>query len=296
MKLSKIYCNFPRKFRTVVFNEGLNVIKGTIQNPEAKDRDTHNLGKTLFAQVIDFCLIRGRDAEFFLFKEATRFEDFVFFLEIKKPNGQYVTIRRSVNESSKCAFKTHDDRNQNFVDLDEVGWDHWSQPFETSRKILDGILDLDVLGSASYRQAVSYSLRSQRDYDEPFKLAKFAGAHSDWKPFLSHILGFNGSDVEKGYVLEQEISKLESEERLLIARASGITDPDQLRGQLEIAEQSVRTIEDEINKFDFSPGDRRITKTLVNDIDAGIVELNELRYSLRSDKERIESALGFACQ
>lgn len=291
MKLSKIYSNFPKLFQTVKFNEGLNVVLGHVIHAKVRDKDTHNLGKTLFAEVIDFCLLKKRDADSFLFKQP-QFEDFVFYLEIRTHTGEYVTVRRSVNEPSKGAFKKHAKKNQDFSELDEKFWDHWNLPFESSKEVLDGILDLTVLKPWSFRQAVSYSLRSQRDYDEPFKLAKFAGSHSEWKPFLSHILGFDGKAVARGYELEEAISKLEGHEKSLIARASGVADSDQLRGQIEIVQQEVSAIEQELEKFDFSPEDKRVTRDLVADIDGRIVDLNEERYSLESDKAKIESALG----
>lgn len=291
MKLSKLYSNFPKLFHTIRFNEGLNVVLGKITNPAARDKDTHNLGKTLFAQVIDFCLMKGKTPDFFLFKH-NQFEDFVFFLELRTHNGEYLTIRRSVKEGSKGSFKRHATPNQDFTDEAESEWDHWLQPFEASRKLLDGILDLTVLTPWSFRQSVSYSLRSQKDYDEPFKLAKFAGSHSEWKPFLAHILGFDGQVVANGYQVEEELGQLELEEKQLLSRASGIEDVDQLRGQIQIVEQEVKGIEDEIEQFDFSPADERTTRALVSELDNQIVQLNETRYSLASDKARIESALG----
>lgn len=291
MKLVKLYSNYPKKFRTVVFRDGFNVVLGRVKNPKARDKDTHNLGKTLFAQVIDFCLLKGKDSGFFLFKHD-HFEDFVFFLELKTHSGDYVTVRRSVKVGSKASFKRHDTPNQDFSELPEQEWDHWLLAFEASRQMLDGILDLTVLKPWTYRNAVSYSLRSQKDYDEPFKLAKFVGTHAEWKPFLAHILGFNGEVVATGYQIEDALSKLIAEERQFLARSSGIEDIDQLRGQIQIIEKDVKTIENELDKFDFSPADERTTRALVSDIDARIVELNETRYSLASDKARIESALG----
>ena len=291
MKLIKLYSNFPRKFRTVLFRDGLNVVLGSIKNPAARDKDTHNLGKTLFAQIIDFCLLKGKDPGFFLFKHI-QFQDFAFFLELRTHKGEYVTIRRTVNEASKGSFKRHAEPNQDFTELHQQGWDHWQLPFEASRQLLDGILDLTVLGPWSFRHAISYSLRSQRDYDDPFKLAKFAGSHADWKPFLAHILGFSGAVVADGYKLEEELNKLENDEKQLISRASGIEDIDQLRGQMQIVDKDVRTLEEELEKFNFSPADERATRTLVSEIDNRIVQLNEQRYSLASDKSRIDSALG----
>jgi uncharacterized protein YydD (DUF2326 family) len=216
----------------------------------------------------------------------------VFFLELKTHNGDYVTVRRSVIEGTKGSFKRHHEPNQDFTELPEQDWDHWLLAFEASRRLLDGILDLTVLKPWTYRNAVSYSLRSQKDYDEPFKLAKFVGAHAEWKPFLAHILGFNGEVVAHGYTIEEELAKLVAEEKQLLARSSGIEDVDQLRGQVQIIEEDVKMIEEELDKFDFSQSDERTTRALVADIDRRIVELNETRYSLSSDKARIESALG----
>ncbi|MFO1044521.1 MAG: DUF2326 domain-containing protein [Planctomycetaceae bacterium] len=196
-----------------------------------------------------------------------------------------------MNESSKASFKRHKIRHQDFTNLDQSQWDHWNLPFQTARETLDGILDLTVLSPWTYRNAISYSLRSQKDFDDPFKLAKFAGGHSDWKPFLAHILGFDGKVVENGYALEAELSKLEGEEHHLLARASGVTDIDQLRGQLEIVGQEVASAQQELENFDFSPEDKRTTRALVSNLDSRIVHLNELRYSLNSDRAKIQSAL-----
>ena len=290
MKLSKLYSNYPKRFAPVEFREGLNVVLGRVKNPKKRDKDTHNLGKTLFAQVIDFCLMKKREKNFFLIKHE-QFEDFVFFLEIETDSGEFVTVRRSVADASKGSFKKHKEPKQDFVGLPEQGWDHWQLAFKPAREMLDGLLELTVLSPWSYRQAVSYCLRSQKDYDEPFKLAKFAGSHSEWKPFLAHILGFSGKDVAKGYAIEEELAQLEQEEKRLISQASGIEDADQLRGQIQIVESDVQEVNNELDRFDFSPTDERATRALVNDLDREIVDLNAQRYRLTSEKGRIEAAL-----
>lgn len=291
MRLSKVYSNYPRKFRPVTFRDGLNVIMGQVTQPSARDRDTHNLGKTLFAQVIDFCLMKKKNPDFFLFKHP-QFEDFAFFLEISTQEGDFITVRRTVAEGSKGSFKHHKKPNQDFSGLPESEWDHWLLPFGAAKELLDGSLDLTALSPWSFRNAVSYSLRSQRDYDEPFKLAKFAGSHSEWKPFLAHILGFDGQVVSNGYEIEEELAKLTAEEKQLVARANGIEDEDQLRGQIRIVERESRAIQAEMEKFDFSPADERVTRALVSDLDSRLVDLNEERYSLTSDRTRINAALG----
>lgn len=95
-----------------------------------------------------------------------------------------------------------------------------------------------------------------------------------------------------GYTIESELETLLAEEKQLIARASGVEDVDQLRGQIKIIQKDVRSLGKELDAFDFASGDERVTRSLVEDIDARIVQLNEIRYSLESDKSQIEAALG----
>ncbi|WP_305456761.1 hypothetical protein [Photobacterium leiognathi] len=54
MKISKIYSNKPDIFQPIEFNEGFNVIIGQIRLRDDKDKDSHNLGKSKLAELIDF--------------------------------------------------------------------------------------------------------------------------------------------------------------------------------------------------------------------------------------------------
>jgi uncharacterized protein YydD (DUF2326 family) len=65
MKLSKLYSNKPDLFEPVKFISGLNVVLAEIRLPENRDKDTHNLGKTTFGRVLDFCFLSGKDPTFF---------------------------------------------------------------------------------------------------------------------------------------------------------------------------------------------------------------------------------------
>jgi uncharacterized protein YydD (DUF2326 family) len=107
MKLSRLYSDRPAQFATIEFVEGLNVVLAEIRVPENRQKDTHNLGKTTLGRMLDFGFLAGRDAKFFLFKQLELFADFTFFLEIELGDGSYVTVRRSVREASKIAFKKH---------------------------------------------------------------------------------------------------------------------------------------------------------------------------------------------
>jgi uncharacterized protein YydD (DUF2326 family) len=89
MKLSRIYSNKSELFGPVDFLPGLNVVMAEIRLPENRNKDTHNLGKTTLARILDFGFLDGRDAKFFLFKHFDLFKDFIFFLEIEFGDASY---------------------------------------------------------------------------------------------------------------------------------------------------------------------------------------------------------------
>jgi len=199
MKLSRMYCNRPDLFGPVDFTLGLNVVMAEIRLPENRKKDTHNLGKTTFGKLLDFGLLAGRDNQFFLFKHFDLFKHFVFFLEIELLDASYITVRRGVEDASKISFKKHQARRQDFTLLPESSWDHFEVPLDRARDMLDGFLDLRALSPWSYRKELGYLLRSQDDYRDVFQLQRFVAAHSDWKPFLAHVLGFNATIIAEHY-------------------------------------------------------------------------------------------------
>ena len=124
MKLSRMYSNRPNEFSPIEFVSGLNVVLAEIRLPENRKKDTHNLGKTTLGRMLDFGFLASRDANFFLFKHSGLFSDFVFFFEMELADGSYVSVRRSVAEASKVAFKKHTGRHQDFSTLPVHDWDH----------------------------------------------------------------------------------------------------------------------------------------------------------------------------
>jgi uncharacterized protein YydD (DUF2326 family) len=164
MKLSRLYSNKPLLFAPIDFMPGLNVVMAEIRLPENREKDTHNLGKTVLGRLLDFCFLLERDKYFFLFKHFDLFKEFVFFLEIELEDASYVTVRRSVQEASKISFKKHEASNQDFSEVPESGWDHWEMPFDRSCEMLDSLLDWRALSPWSFRKCIGYLLRSQDDY------------------------------------------------------------------------------------------------------------------------------------
>lgn len=292
MKLSRLYCNKPDIFGAVDFVPGLNVVMAEIRLPENKDKDTHNLGKTTLGRVLDFSFLAARDPKFFLFKHIDLFRDFIFFLEIELIDASYLTVRRGVEESTKISFKKHEARHQDFSTMGDGGWDHFELPFERAREMLDSLLDWRVLKPWDYRKEIGYMLRAQDDYRDVFQLQKFLSGHSDWKPFVAHILGFNSEIIELHYKKEQELEEKNQTVQTIMNELGGsVEDISKIEGILLLKQKEAEKKQKLLDAFDFRAQDKGRTKKLVDEIDERIAELNSERYSLNQNKKKILASL-----
>ncbi len=292
MKLSRLYSNKPDLFEPVDFVPGLNVVWAEIRVPENRNKDTHNLGKTTLGGLIDFCLLAGRDAKFFLFRHLDIFREFVFFLEIELVDASYVTVCRSVEEASKISFKKHEARHQDFTTLPKSEWDHVDMPFERARQMLDSLLDWRALKPWSYRKGLGYQLRSQDDFRDVFHLRKFVAAHSDWKPYLAHILGFDARLVALHYEKEDQLKEKEATAQTIKNELGGsVEDISKIEGILLLKQQETEKKQKLLDAFDFRAPDKDRTKQLVDEIDDRIAALNAERYSLNLNKKKIIASL-----
>lgn len=292
MKPSKLYSNRPAVFAPVEFQPELNVVLAEIRLPENRDRDTHNLGKTTLGRLLDFGFLAGRDAKFFLFKHFDRFEEFVFFLEIELFDSTYVTVRRSVAEASKIAFKKHVARHQDFSTLPDLEWDHVDVPFDRAKELLDSLLDWRSLKPWHFRKGLGYFLRSQEDFRDVFHLRKFANSHSDWKPFLAHILGFDAELIVQLYAKEDELKEKEQKASTIRQELGGeIEDAGKIDGLLLLKRQEVDKKQKLLDAFDFRSQDKADTKQLVDQVDERIAALNQRRYSLSQSRKKVIASL-----
>ncbi len=206
MKISKIYAN--KSFKNVSFNEtGLNVIIGKISDRENTDLDSHNIGKSLLLEVIDFLLLKkvSNKDKYFLTKYQI-FEECVFFAEIKLNSGQYLIVRRATATNTKISFKINDFKLDDFI-TDFEGWDEENIAIDKARKLLNTYINYDILPSWTYRKAINYFMRYQNDYIDVFKLSKFQGVHKDWKPMVFDLLGFDGKLIDEKLSLEEEFEE-----------------------------------------------------------------------------------------
>ncbi|MDO9167719.1 MAG: DUF2326 domain-containing protein [Methylobacter sp.] len=290
MKLSKLYSNKSDQFSAINFNSGVNVVIAEIRLAENLRKDTHNLGKTTLGRLLDFCLLAGRDKNFFLFKHLEVFKEFEFFLEIELSDGTYVTVRRSVKNASKVSFKKHVSPNQDFSKLTNADWDHIDIPFETARTILDSLLDFRTLKPWTFRNSLGYLLRSQDEYRDIFEL-RFT-KHVHWKPFLAHILGFDAELIKHYYEKEQELEQIKTKEQTIKDELGGsVEDLSKIEGILLLKKKEVEKRTLLLDAFDFRSEDKDLTKKLVDELDERIALLNAERYSLNQNRKKIRTAL-----
>lgn len=292
MKLSKLYSNKPDLFEPVHFASGLNVVLAEIRLPENRKRDTHNLGKSTLGQLLDFCFLSGKHPSFFLFKYPNLFSEFVFFLEIELFDASYITVRRSVVDASKISFKKHEARHQDFSESALFEWDHTEVPFERARTLLDSFLDWRAFQPWSYRNGLGYLLRQQADFGDVFHLNKSRGPHSDWKPYLGHILGFNAQNIELHYRKEAQLKENLNAEHVIKNELGGsVEDISKIEGLLLLKRKDAEKKQKLLDAFNFKLEDKENTKKLVNTINEKIADLNSERYALSQNRRKIQTSL-----
>ncbi|MGT0249264.1 DUF2326 domain-containing protein [Burkholderia pyrrocinia] len=292
MKLSKLYSNKPDLFEPVEFFQGLNVVMAEIRLPENRNKDTHNLGKTTLGRLLDFGFLAKRDPKFFLFKHLELFQAFVFFLEIQLEDASFVTIRRGVEEATKISFKRHEAGHQDLSGLPLADWDHQDVPFDRARDLLDGLLDWRTLKPWGFRKGLGYLLRSQDDFRDVFHLRKFAAAHSDWKPFLAHVLGFDAQLISLHYEKEEQLAEKQATAQTIKNELGGsIEDISKIEGILLLKQKESEKKQKLLDAFDFRAYDKDRTEQLVDDLDERIAALNAQRYSLNQNLKKILASL-----
>jgi uncharacterized protein YydD (DUF2326 family) len=293
MKLSKIYSNKKDIFIDIKFNPGFNVILGQIRLPENVNKDSHNLGKSKLAEIIDFCLLKGRNKNQFLFKNIEIFGNFVFYLELELNDNSFITIRRSPENHTKIWIKKHKKRYQDFREISDDLWDYENLTFEKAKLILDTFFDLKALAPWDYRQAINYTIRNQNDFNDIFKLSNHLGSHIDWKPYLGHSLGFEPKNLIKNYELVKEIEDLNdsiSNLKIEIGDLKG-DDSEILNELLKIKTNEEDSLNNQLNEFNFNQSDIDKVNDISENLDSEISDLNKIRYYLNANISKLENSI-----
>jgi uncharacterized protein YydD (DUF2326 family) len=299
MKLHKLYCS-DKRFKNIKFKlNGLNVIYADVQTDLTKKRNSHNLGKTKLAEIIDFMLLKRLDQNHFLqkintTKNAKIFVNYTFYLEIQLPSVKFLTIKRSIDNNTKISFKLNDYTVDGFKEPSE--WDFEDLPFEKAKEKLSFYLDFDFFKDKNYnyRKSLSYCLRTPPiDYNDVYKLADFAkGKDIHWKPFVFSLLGFDGNLLYKKYENDEKkeeyngfIKTLEKDYDIKN------TNRDYLVATKQEMQSNIDKIQSEIEKFNFFNADKQTITNQIEGIDNEINILNSEYYALKLELERIEKSL-----
>lgn len=290
MKLCKVYSNKP--FHNVEFTNGLNVIIGSISNRGDLERDTHNLGKSLLLEVIDFLLLKGisNQSKYFLTRNEI-FSEYVFFAEVELNDGKFLVIKRAVQNNTKISFKVNTSKLDDFITDIQV-WDEVELPLKRAKKKLNEYLAFDILPNWEYRKSLNYFMRHQEDYVDVFKLSKFQGLHKDWKPMVFDLLGFDGELIRQKLEYEEEYNELKSKIRILETENKvSQNDEDKIRGILDIKKEEQEEISSKIDVFNFYQQDNEQKNILVDEIENQIMITNTQHYSIKHEISKIEQAL-----
>jgi uncharacterized protein YydD (DUF2326 family) len=191
MRLSQLYCSDDR-FKNIKFNlDSQNIIYADVTTTVDDRKSAHNVGKSTLIKLLDFLMcgkIRMKSKHFFYKTDPEKFENHVFYLELYLDQGLYLTIRRSVKNSSKLSFATSNFKTEDFGP--PISWDYEDESFDKSKEIFKKYLNFPFFLNKfyDYRKSISYTMRSQKDYVDIYKLDKFTGGkHIDWKPFMMKL-------------------------------------------------------------------------------------------------------------
>ncbi|SHE50906.1 Uncharacterized protein YydD, contains DUF2326 domain [Mariniphaga anaerophila] len=297
MQLSKLYCN-KANFKNIKFNlNGLNVIYAEVKSSADEKNNSHDLGKTKFAEMIDFMLLKQIDKNHFLLKikkdDYSIFHEYVFYLELYLNSGEYLTIRRNIEANTKISFALNSQTSDEFIP--PKNWDVENYALKRARGVLSEYLAIDFFQNKvyDYRKSISYSLRKQDDFKDVYKLNKFAaGKDIDWKPFMFDLLGFNGELLTLKYANDTKIENINS---VIDSWKSDfsvrVEDRDEIVAEKSIVETEFKEIEDQIDRFNFYQQDKTLIEKGINDIENKIGLLNSKSYRLNYEIDKLKTSI-----
>lgn len=274
LKLSRLYANKSNIFPDIKFREGLNIVFANVTR-EHKNKSSHSLGKTTLVELLNFCLLKQIDKDFFLKKSV--FEDFIFYLEIEYANNRFITIKRPV-KGKICIHSSS--KNDNLNHLEDKDWKFNSLSLNKAKKILDSffsILDLNKYGF-TFRNGLRYCLRKQTQYENTFKVNTSRENDSAWKPYLAYVLGINPNFVKEKYEANNQVESIKN----AIKQIESIPQESTQSLEAEIAqlEAHISRMQIELDNFDFRKTDTEISNELIDNTSLQVSEFNKKIYEI----------------
>lgn len=298
MKLSKLYSN-KESFKNIKFNlNGLNVIYADVQTDIKDKKNSHDLGKTKVAELIDFLLLKKIDKKDFLLKitenNKSIFNDFIFYLEIELNDGHFLTIKRGVENNTKISFNISETQSVDFKP--PLSFEFENISIDKAKEIVSEYLNFDFFFNKNYnyRTGLSYNLRTPPDdYKDVFQLSKFSkGKNKYWKPFIFDLLGFDGELLLKKYENDEEIEEISGFIGTL-KREYKIDkkDRDSLIAEKRSIEESNLEIEKKVDAFNFYEQDKKLIQNGISDIENAISDYNSISYSLNYEIDKLKKSI-----
>jgi uncharacterized protein YydD (DUF2326 family) len=298
MKLSKLYCN-DSQFKNITFHlNGLNVIYADVITEISDRKNSHNLGKTKLAELIDYLLVKEIDKKSFLLRATEKtgrlaFSNHIFYLEILLNSGQYLTIRRKIQEPTKTSFSINEQTTDGYTP--PLNWEYENLGTTAAKKTLAEYLDFDFFKNKpyDYRKAINYCIRMQPDYEDVYRLSKFKGGKDiDWKPFMFDLLGFNGEILKQKYLNDQKQEEIDNDIKKLKRDFSvDDTNRDEIIAQISLQEGKTKDAEVKIDQLNFYDQDKRLIEAGVDEIENNISELNTISYNLNFDINKLQNSI-----
>ncbi|ABS41077.1 DUF2326 domain-containing protein [Clostridium botulinum] len=294
MKLSKLYADNDTIFEPIYFNLGINIILAEVRNPSNLRKSSHDLGKSLLAKLIDYCLLKEIKKGHFIKNNYDIFEEMIFFLEISLDDNSYFTIKRPVKKGQKIMIKQHIEPHQNYNELEDRDWDFIGN-IGKGKEYVNKLLSFDVLANRNYRSCLGYFLRNDESYSDLFKLSSFGGPDKNWKPALLELLGFKSKYIIEKYDIDTQISKNNEDiKKLTKANEDKIVEKEKLKTLICIKENDLENKSNLYNNFNFVTSDIKKPKKLVEEIDIELKNLiNENYYLLKQIKNAKESIIDY---
>lgn len=297
MQLSKLYCSH-KDFKNITFNlNELNVIYADVKSDLSEKKNSHDLGKTKLAELIDFMLLKEIDKHHFFLKikdnDTSVFINHVFYLELYLNSKVFLTIKRDIESNTKISFAIQNQTTTNY--LPPLNWNHENITLKKAQNILSEYLSFDFFHNKNYnyRKSISYSLRTQDDFKDVYRLNKFAkGNDVDWKPFMFDLLGFKGELLRLKY---DNDSKIDDIKKLISSYKSDysvrVEDRDEIIAERAIIENDYKEVEEQIDRFNFYQNDKSLIKDGIDEIENEISNLNADSYKLNYELDKLKSSI-----
>ena len=298
MKLSKLYSNDSR-FKNITFNlKGINVVYADVITDLKDKKNSHDLGKTKLAELIDYLLIKQIDKNNFLLKIKNErgksiFINHIFYLEIYLNDGRFLTIKRGIENHSKSSFSINDQTTEKYSP--PAVWQYEDLGIDAAKKKIAEYLRFDFfIGKPyDYRKAINYCIRMQPDYEDVYRLSKFKGGKDiDWKPFMFDLLGFDGEVLRKKYYNDDQQEKIDIQIKQLKKDFSvEEANRDEIVAQISLQQNKTKEAEQKIDDINFYEIDQSLIENGIEEIETKISELNTLSYNLNFDINKLQISI-----